>query len=182
MAKWTSEAMSASSAADEAEDQEGEETDNTLSEDMVDYCICELRYKSLPFGETGVVTAYDGDVVKSDHIVPDELRRALKSAAASLEQVGPIHQDWHPGSDDLVLDLVHPSLFPVVYGTTRILKDSTVGLEQGVELCGKGEVLPVPPAPLSQTRGYDPFPDSFSRKFQWLPCQVEFTGDKGEVK
>ena len=185
MAKWKSEAMSISSAADayEAEDQEGEVTDNALSEDMVTYCISELRYKSLRFGETGVVTAYDGDVVKSDHIVSEELRQALKSAAAPLEQVGPIHQDCHPGSDDMVLDLVHPSLYPVVYGATRILKDSIVGLDQCVELCGKGEVLPVPPAiPLPPPRGYDRFPDSFSTKFQWLPCQVEFTGGEGEVK
>ncbi|KAF7977248.1 hypothetical protein HWV62_4363 [Athelia sp. TMB] len=182
VAKWKSEAMSASGVTDEARDQEGGAIDNALSEDMVDYCICELRYKSLAFGETGVVTAYDGDVVKSDHIVSEELRQALKSAAAPLEQVGPIHQDWHPGSDGMVLDLVHPSLFPVVYGTSRILKDSIVGLHQGVELCGKGEVLPVPPVPVAPwTRAYHT-PDQFSTKFQWLPCQVEFTGDGGEVK
>ncbi|KAF7967158.1 hypothetical protein HWV62_35668 [Athelia sp. TMB] len=182
VAKWKSEAMSASSAIDEAGDQEGRATDNALSEDMVDYCIRELRYKSLAFRETGVVTAYDGDVVKSDHIVSEELRLALKSAVAPLEQVGAIHQDWHPGSDGMVLDLVHPSLFPVVYGITRILKDSTVGLHQGVELCGKGEVLPVPPVPvIPWTRAYHT-PDQFSTKFQWLPCQVEFTGDSGKVK
>ncbi|KAF7977250.1 hypothetical protein HWV62_4367 [Athelia sp. TMB] len=185
VAKWTSEAMSASSAAKDPDNEAGEATDNTLSEDMIDYCICELRYKSLPFGETAVVTAYDGDVVKSDHIVSEELRRALKSAAAPLEQVGPTKQDWHPGSNGMVLDLVHPSLFPVVYGMTRILKDSIVGLEQSVELCGKGEVLPVPPAPVipaSQRFPYSQFEDPWSMKFQWLPCQVEFTGDDDEVK
>ncbi|KAF7981017.1 hypothetical protein HWV62_35444, partial [Athelia sp. TMB] len=185
VAKWTSEAMSASSAAKDPDNEEGESTDNTLSEDMIDYCICELRYKSLPFGETGVVTAYDGDVVKSDHIVSEELRRALKSAVVPLEQVGPAKQDWHPGSNGMVLDLVHPSLFPVVYGTTRILKDSIIGLEQSVELCGKGEVLPIPPAPVipaSQRFPYSQFEDPWSMKFQWLPCQVAFTGDDSEVK
>ncbi|KAF7967155.1 hypothetical protein HWV62_35662 [Athelia sp. TMB] len=182
VAKWTLEAMSASGEAeDKVEDDEV--IDNTLSEDMVHYCICELRYKSRLFSEMGLVTAYDGNVVKSDHIVSNELRLALKSAAAPLEQVGPTHQDWHPGSDDMVLDLVHPSLFPVVYGTTRILKDSIVGLEQGIELCGKGDILPVPPVPIvAQPLEYRLFPDQFSRKFQWLPCQVEFTGDDGEVK
>ncbi|KAF7977244.1 hypothetical protein HWV62_4355 [Athelia sp. TMB] len=182
VAKWTLEAMSASGAAeDEVEDDEV--IDNTLSEDMVNYCICELRHKSRLFSEMGLVTAYDGNVVKSDHIVSNDLRLALKSAAAPLEQVGPTHQDWHPGSDDMVLDLVHPSLFPVVYGTTRILKNSIVGLEQGVELCGKGDILPVLHIPvIPQPRDYPFWPDQFSSRFQWLPCQVEFTGDDGEVK
>ncbi|KAF7977247.1 hypothetical protein HWV62_4361 [Athelia sp. TMB] len=186
VAKWKSEATAASGARDEAEDEDADAIDNELSEEMVEYCISELRYKAQQFSENGLVTAYDGDVVKSDSIISEELRLALKSAAAPLEQVGPIHQDWHPGSDDIVLDLVHPSLFPVVYGTTRILKDSIVSLEQSVALCGKGEVLPVPPAlPVPTRRGYhhaELHGDPFSRKFQWLPCQVEFTDDDDEVK
>ncbi|KZP11236.1 hypothetical protein FIBSPDRAFT_1050866 [Athelia psychrophila] len=142
-----------------------------ISEKMIDFCFHELRYKAKVFGKTGHITAYDGDVVKSDIVVPDELRAALKSAAAPLENVAPAHRDWHPGSDDIVLDLVHPSLFPVVYGKTRILGHPSVTLHNCVEQCGEGETLPIP----SKARHY-------SSKFQWLPCQVEFGSDAGEVK
>ena len=37
---------------------------------------------------------------------------------APLEDVPDSEKDWHPGSNGLVLDLVHPSLYPIVYGRT----------------------------------------------------------------
>ncbi|KAF7968074.1 hypothetical protein HWV62_32065 [Athelia sp. TMB] len=167
--KWKVEALST--------DQED------VTQRMVDYCIAELRYKANSYKKTGLVTAYDGNVVKSDIIVPEELRLALKTAAAPLEQVPHAHRDWHPGSNDLVLDLVHPSLFPVVYGTTRILRGSTVPLNDCVAQCGTGEVLPVPPEEMiympEDWEGQQPV---YSRKFQWLPCEAEFAGESGAVQ
>lgn len=44
-----------------------------------------------------------------------------------------------------VVDLVHPSLFPVIYGRSRILKDEAIGLDDCLAHSGSGEVLPVPP-------------------------------------
>ena len=167
MTKWKTEALS-------TED---------VTQKMVDYCISELRYKMKSYKKTGLVTAYDGDVVKSDAIVPEELRLAFKAAAAPLEQVPAAYRDWHPDSDDLVLDLVHPSLFPVVYGTTRILRDSTVPLDDCVAQCGSGEVLPVPPKEMRyMPNDWSGQQNMYSRKFQWLPCDVEFTGDDGAVQ
>jgi hypothetical protein len=43
----------------------------------------------------------------------------LKSAAKELEDVPDEQKDWHPGSNNQVLDLVHPSLWCVVYGRTH---------------------------------------------------------------
>ncbi|KAH9926109.1 uncharacterized protein B0H18DRAFT_1006567 [Fomitopsis serialis] len=40
------------------------------------------------------------------------------SAVAPLEAMPDSKKDWHPGSDERILDLVHPSLYPVVYGRT----------------------------------------------------------------
>lgn len=51
------------------------------------------------------------------------MREELLAAIAPLENVPDSEKDWHPGSDGLVLDLVHPSLYPIVYGRT-ISKDS----------------------------------------------------------
>jgi hypothetical protein len=160
VAKWKAESLVAS------------EID--MTETMFAYCVDELQYKSKLFQETGTVTVYDGDVVKSDSTIPLSSRDALRIAAKPLEDVPEALRDWHPGSNETVLDLVHPSLFPLVYGRTRILKDSVVGLDDCIERCGEGETLRVPPA---QLIGYNSMQDFFSRKFQWLPCEVEFEND-----
>ena len=157
-----------------------------MTESMIIWCIDELRYKSKEFQETGAVTAYDGDIVKSDVVVPPSLQHALKASAAPLEDVPEMYRDWHPGSDNTVLDLVHPSLFPVVYGRTKILRDSLVNIDDCVERCGEGEILGVPPSEetklilpdQSWRLLFNPIRNPYSRKFQWLPCEVEFDGDK----
>jgi hypothetical protein len=159
-----------------------ETPDLDMTDRMFTYCIRELQWKSKLFKETGMFSVYDGDVVKSDIAVPSSVREALCTAVASLENVPENRRDWHPDSDDIVLDLVHPSLFPVVYGRTRILPNSVVGLGDCIIRSGEGETLSVPPS--EETRLPDLRPiafglrhiisDPFSRKFQWLPCEVEF--------
>jgi hypothetical protein len=149
------------------------------TERMFSYCIDELRWKSKTFQETGIVSVYDGDVVKSDVAIPSTLKDALRAAIAPLENVPEHHRDWHPGSNETVLDLVHPSLFPVVYGQTKILRDSVLGLDDCVKRCGEGETLCIPPPnealslrTLQHTTAYP-----FSCKFQWLPCEVKLDND-----
>lgn len=76
----------------------------------------------------------------------------------------------------MVLDLVHPSLVPLVYGKSRILpvgSDITT-LDNCIQRCGEGEHLPE----LKETwptADYDA-EDSYSGKFQWLPCEVDISG------
>ena len=55
---------------------------------------------------------------KSDKLIPTSLRERLLAAVVPLEAVPDSERDWHPGSDGLVLNLVHPALYPVVYGRT----------------------------------------------------------------
>jgi hypothetical protein len=101
VAKWQAEALSGSG--------------RDITEAMVKWCIEELRFKVPDFLKTGSISVYNGDVVKSDSAIPLELKEELKNAAAPLEQVPEWQKDWHPESDEKVLDLVHPSLFPLVY-------------------------------------------------------------------
>ena len=54
------------------------------------------------------------------------LRDALKAAVAPIENVPEVRRNWYSTSHDTVLDLVHPSLVPVIYGRT-VLQDSVVG-------------------------------------------------------
>lgn len=153
---------------------------------MISWCIDELQYKAKEFEKTGIVTAYDGGIAKSDISIPSWLRDALRAAAAPLEDVPEVHRDWHPGSNDTVLDLVHPSLFPVVYGRTRILPDSTVGLDDCVKRRGDGVILGVPPSEEAQQKKLGSWgtrheeQDPYSRKYQWLPCDIDFKS--GRVK
>ena len=146
-----------------------------FSQAMVDWVIEELCYKAKLFQQTGAVSIYNGDVVKSDSVIPESLKRSLQAAVAPLEQVLEVYKDYHPGTNETVVNLVHPSLFPVIYGRSRILTDKIVRLEDCLERCGEGIISVEPPE--NQTEwGY------YSRNFQWLPCEVNWTGSGGSMK
>ncbi|KAE8373327.1 hypothetical protein BDV26DRAFT_272364 [Aspergillus bertholletiae] len=159
---------------------------------MMDYILKELQWRAKDFQKTGLLSVYDTGVVKSDTAVPEDLKQALKDAVAPFER-DPEQKDYHPGSDMKVVDLVHPSLFPVVYGRTRILSDKTIGLDDCLGSVGQGELLPVPPEGEAQIKGYGQHAYGwhrweaealrpFSRKFQWLPCDVKIASANGECR
>lgn len=102
----------------------------------------ELREKADYFEKTGVITVLDAELylAKSDTIVSEDLVAGLKTAVALLEDVPETKKDWHPGSDGKVLDLLHPSLFPLRYGLTRVLPEGKVPLDGCLNYIGKGEV------------------------------------------
>lgn len=78
------------------------------------------------------------------------------AATQSIENVPETLKDWHPGSNNQVLNLVHPSLYPLVYG--RTVRRST------------GEAYQPP-----NVESY-----SISQKFQWLPSDF-CVSETGEV-
>ncbi|TFK70995.1 hypothetical protein BDN72DRAFT_794538 [Pluteus cervinus] len=151
-----------------------------ITERMVEYCISELQHKAQLLQQYNAISVFHGDVVKSDTIVPDFLRLALIEAVRPLEDVPPKYQDWHPRSDDKVLDLVHPSLFPLLYGCSRVLLNERTTLDDCIEKCGEGEVVPVPPEPPYAKVGWHPVHKPFSLAFQWLPCEVDISN--GDTK
>lgn len=114
-----------------------------VTQKMVDYITEELRHKTKSFKETGTVSVFNGDVVKSDVSISTSLKESLQAAARDLENVPEKYKDWHPGSDEKALDLVHPSLFPLIYGRSRVLEDRFVGLDDCMENCGKGVIIPI---------------------------------------
>ena len=152
-----------------------------MTEKMLDWCIAELQFKAKAFQENGgLVSVFDGDVVKSDTAIPPDLQAALKAAVKLLEDVPEHLKDWHPGSDNVVLDLVNPSLFPLVYGRTRVLKEGLTTLDDFIQRCGEGVI---PKGKGSNTaRSYKSFLGRFeldvmfySHQFQWLPCEVKIS-------
>ncbi|MBZ9594492.1 DUF4246 domain-containing protein [Streptomyces yangpuensis] len=140
VAKWTQEAVA-----------------QGLTEAQVRYVLAELaHYAALRDERTGIeVSAVDG-VWQSDTLVDDKLRSRLREAVRVLEDVPEAEQDWHPGSDGQVLDLVHPSMFCLV-------KEASGAPEEAWR---------------NPTDRYSKY--EFSEKFQWLPTDVDVSED-GDV-
>ncbi|KAF9267960.1 hypothetical protein L218DRAFT_919840 [Marasmius fiardii PR-910] len=149
--------------------------DTGFSEQMFDYCIQELRDKATYFSATGRVAVLDTEaaVFKSDTIIPATLAEELKTAVKSLEDVPPYKKDWHPHSDGKVLDLVHPSLYPLIYGKSRIIptKSDPLTLQNCLGSCGKGIIIP---QPNFEWHGKGDRVAYWSDSYQWLPCEVSF--------
>ncbi|WP_460807529.1 DUF4246 domain-containing protein [Micromonospora zhanjiangensis] len=125
-----------------------------LTEAQIRYVLAELSYYArLRDERTGIeVSAVDG-VWQSDTLIDSELRSRLREAVRVLEEVPEAERDWHPGSDEQVLDLVHPSLFCLVRQVSRT-DDSAW------------------PTPRAGGARY-----AYSEKFQWLPTDVEVDDD-----
>ena len=79
---------------------------------------------------------------------------------APLEAVPDSERDWHPGSDGLVHNLAHPSLYPIVYGRTM----------------GKAPELETARV-LSPPALEDVSPKFVSQRFQWIPSDFAVSGD-----
>jgi hypothetical protein len=162
-----------------------------ISESAWKWCLSELKDKARNFEKSGYVPAFDSGsgCIKSDALVGDELRQELVRAVQPLQNVPAEEKDWHPRSKDQVLNLVHPSLFPLVYGSTRVLvQGGQVELNNVFDSYGKSEVTQLQRFVYADSRaerrrfGYNREQVEqhiFSPKFQWLPCEVEFQGDEG---
>ncbi|KAF5678270.1 hypothetical protein FHETE_1244 [Fusarium heterosporum] len=194
VAKWMKEAMEMSWAEYRPH---GDFTQNMADADKSIFadsefrqCIMELRKKAEMYQKTGLVPVmdYTTAAIKSDTLIPHELRDALKAAVAPLENVPENLKDWHPGSDGKVLDIVHPSLWPLVYGRSRILTDKRINVEEALRYTGTTVTLPSNPStdfegPRTQ-EDYDKHMFSvgaFSKRFQWLPCDIDLTGEHPRI-
>ncbi|MFD3742983.1 DUF4246 domain-containing protein [Nocardia sp. NPDC058633] len=134
-----------------------EATELGMSAAQIRYVLDELAYYAGVRDEsTGIeVSAVDG-VWQSDTLIDDALRSRLIEAARVLEDVPAAEQDWHPGSNHQVRNLVHPSLYCLVRGVSRSADAPW-------------------PSPATHDARY-----AYSPKFQWLPTDVDVT-DVGEV-
>ncbi|PVZ96672.1 hypothetical protein BB558_007407 [Smittium angustum] len=161
-----------------------------FEEKTINYAIDEALYYSDKFTGSLVPGAVDCTYVDDD-CIPEELLNELQENVAKLEDVPEHEKDWHPGSDNQVLDLVHPSLYPVVFGRTRgLTKDvSSIEVPKWDSVIGKGETdcVYLPPIvsfdhPYIKNRQYTPERFQYrSEKYQWLPTEFGVDAD-GEVK
>ncbi|TGJ85399.1 hypothetical protein E0Z10_g3348 [Xylaria hypoxylon] len=171
---WRDEAMGP--GAQDIDPDLEDDYDVYMSEKMFDNCIKELRNKVKEYKDTGLISILDAEVevVKSDSTITSSLADLLKATAKPLEDVPGHHKDWHPGSDHKVLDLLHPSLFPMVYGTSRVLPYGKVPLRGCAKFSGNGETYAFPKVMSGSSE--EP---SLLGSTQWLPSDVTWTPSGG---
>ncbi|KAL7924524.1 hypothetical protein ACQKWADRAFT_270273 [Trichoderma austrokoningii] len=150
-----------------------------------DYCVKELRNKANYYVETGIIPTLDASsaVAKSDVLVSASLRTELQKAFHTLKLDQRSDPKWQPKSNERVLDLVHPSMYPLVYGRTRVLQNEVVGTTDAIhKWAGKGEPIAKDTSDPSGTHLASSPPASYwSDTYQWLPSNVKFMDD-GSVK
>ncbi|KAJ7746315.1 hypothetical protein B0H16DRAFT_1726496 [Mycena metata] len=135
-----------------------------LTDNMVNYVVNELEgYAKLRDQKTGIECGPYERIFVSDTLVPADIRTALRLAVKPLEDVPENKKDWHPGSDGRVLDLVHPSLYPVIF-------DVTWGTKSNGEL---GTFENPDADELNVAHMF------VSERFQWLPSDFEVSKSGG---
>ncbi|KAJ6589999.1 hypothetical protein DFH09DRAFT_1307454 [Mycena vulgaris] len=114
--------------------QENFPDDEQLTSNMINYIVMELEgYEKISDQDTGIQRGCFDAIWYSDMLISNDLSEAFKSAAAQLDNG---EKDWHRNSDGLVLDLVHPSLYCVVYGRTRAFLPDTLRTESNLLVVG----------------------------------------------
>jgi hypothetical protein len=154
---------------------------NLLSEKQIDYVLAELEYYDSIRENSMEMSTVDG-VWQSDELIPDDIKQSLITCVSSLENIPDDKKDWHPGTNNQILDLVHPSLFCYVNQLTRIINDNNqiIDVENALEYIGKGEIIDINQTKESsknkRTTNY-----TKSNTYQWLPTEFNVSED-GQVK
>lgn len=156
--------------------RELQEGDIPLTEDQIRFIFQELewyadlRQQQLDKGvEIPIEIAVDG-TRRADGLIPPSLKEELLACVAKLMDVPEHLKDWHPGSKKQVLDLVHPSLFPVIAGHTRVANDMPISAPC-LEWIGRGEVLEKILDEDKHKFGEEKF---YSDMYQWLPTDFQY--------
>ncbi|KAF4990267.1 hypothetical protein FGRMN_8575 [Fusarium graminum] len=156
-----------------------------ITDAAFDYCIEELRGKAAYFVKSGLVHTLDGPqetIVKSDSFIDERLHQDLHKACSDLRQEQRDNIDWHPRSNDMVQDLIHPSMYHFVYDRSPFIQEEVVGVSNALDFIGQGN----PVKGMTEDETPDPLRwDSFreinreywSRKYQWLPANIRFRDD-----
>ncbi|KAG7664424.1 uncharacterized protein J8A68_002027 [[Candida] subhashii] len=140
-------------------------------EEVIEFVFKELEWyekiQSTWFGDSGFKIGCSDKIVYSDQVINDDLKTELKSGVGKLIKSFGENLDYHPGSNNQVLDLVHPSLFPLQYEKTPILDGDEVKLASYRDeiKCAK--------------RAVDEY--GVSKTFQWIPAVFKKENDKFKI-
>ncbi|KAI0750447.1 hypothetical protein C8Q74DRAFT_1374035 [Fomes fomentarius] len=144
---------------------------------QIDYIFVELEHvASQRDPKTGIFATSIGKVYESRSLISPELKRDLLQGVALLEGVPEDEQDWHPGANNQVLDLVHPSLYCLRIGSSFV-RDPRAD-ENAPEVVSMDEYVACRPdlSFHSKLVSY-----AVSTKYQWLPTDFSVSS-LGEVE
>ncbi|KAJ3012586.1 hypothetical protein HKX48_006196 [Thoreauomyces humboldtii] len=154
------------------------------SDELFDFAIADSQREvadceSFAAGPPQVVPAGVRKTYQADnYITPSELAD-LKAFVSKLEDVPEHKKDWHPGSKQQVLDLVHPSLFCFIKGVTATLPEGSCSRDPSawMGVIGSGAVSAEDPRTPSGGDVHHASPFSTlqvaSDDFQWLPTDFD---------
>ncbi|TMW58052.1 hypothetical protein Poli38472_013526 [Pythium oligandrum] len=118
----------------------------------------------------------------SASLIALELKTAFVNQVAVLEDVPEREKDWHPGSDNQVLDLVHPSLFCCVYGETkRFAETETLDSTDEMSALRRMETIAFKATSAVDTPEYSGDQYEMDDENQWIPSDFA-VDDDGHVK
>ncbi|RLL97492.1 hypothetical protein CFD26_103509 [Aspergillus turcosus] len=173
IARWRDDALSSSSL---------------INEQTWSWCLKELQDKATDFEKRGYVLVLNtgSGVCKSDTAISGTTQSQLQHAAAFLTKDLEERMQYENLQKSPVVHLIDPSLFPLVYGRTKVLTGGeSVGTDEGSWSSCIQECQVAPEQP-QFSRGISHFhwlshECIWSTKFQWLPCEVAFTGPPGST-
>lgn len=158
---------------------------------MWEWCIMELRDKAVQFQRTGHILILNADsgVCKSD-LIGKELQHGLQETFSVLENPSAKRLNSNP-----IIELLDPSLFQLAYGCSSVFNQgrqvNLFGDEIPFPATSNTHVPPIPGHPEEKVKPEHPrqtirpYDTTISRtyrwsnRFQWLPCEVSFTGPEG---
>ncbi|KAK0547841.1 hypothetical protein OC844_007103 [Tilletia horrida] len=156
-----------------------------FSKEMADFLVDQLQDEAERWHneQLGVESTGINGVVRSERLLGEDVLSRLRELSTQLEESAPF-KDWHPKSNEQVLDVVHPSLYPLVDGVTRVLpEDEAVTFPLDSRdltkwFTSKQADVFIPPRDVQQDLAPDA--DVFRHEnrnlfhtFQWLPTDFE---------
>lgn len=168
------------------------ETNDTLRSEVFDYAmkemeflleLCDDKTGIQPSGVDLVWVSFFHELIShlsiaiyklSDELVPDELDAKLKSTVEKFTE-SIKERDYHPNSNDQVLNIVHPSLFCLVYGKTTDYQGKVIKPADSESLTTIRRFR-------YPGQGFSPDERAmWSTQFHWLPAEF-LVDDQGRVK
>ncbi|EGW29967.1 uncharacterized protein SPAPADRAFT_63589 [Spathaspora passalidarum NRRL Y-27907] len=133
-------------------------------EEVIDYVFKELEWyeelESTLMESSGFEIGCNEYMAISNSVITWEVKEDLKARVLPLVESFGEALDYHPGSDNKVIDLVHPSLFPLQYDITPVF-----GKDNKLEIVKYTEEI--------QHAKINVFNHAVSKKFQWIPALLK---------
>ncbi|PNP74312.1 hypothetical protein FNYG_12361 [Fusarium nygamai] len=162
--------------------------DRIITDAAFDYCIQGLRGKARYSEKSGLIPTLDGPgntIIKSDSFINESLHRDLNRACFTLWKDQEGNVDWHPRSNNMAQNLIHPSTHNFVYDRSLFIQEEVVGVSNALDFIGEGKPVRGQ-KPVVRQNAFEPEcrvgsgkigSEYWSDKYQWLPSNVGFRED-----